>query len=331
MQDDPKAHNAESHIKAKLLAEEFKAQDDLQLTVDFIDLPDLPCSESLMADTSDHQDEVLIDDSISNVTVDDRVGFESKEGSSYDDNSLAEEVVEVCDAACQTEFTDSDTHSIQSVKAQSDSNQSDIIIARTTTNSIGRALNKRESTEAFLDATLHGTLLRRPDGASDPSLHKELLTPSSEHSPLDPMLTSLSNTLPHNTHLNRTPNQTAEVPPTIKLQPYLSTPKIASRSPQHAASTLPKAKTQSQPVVAVPEETISKPVSKIKKLALFRQPSNDSQDGSHNVSKNSTLGKKSKGSKLPSLRLSAKTKDSKASLSLPSTPKKSETSKKVSN
>ena len=307
-------------------------QDNLELAIDLdeelLDLPNLPCTENLMNDTSDveHQDDVQIDDSVSNVsnvTADDRVGFESKEGSSFDENSLTEEVVEVCDAACQTEFTDSDSLSVKSNSLKSDSKVENLTV-RVATSCGTRALHKRESTEAFLNATLQGTLLRKPDGASDPSLHKELLSSVVDCKQPDP-LNETSSTLPRNTHLKT--STSALRPPTdlqtIKLQPYLSLPKQSTSQPSDSPPSSEQSPAQEDAKIIPPEPQANKPESRLKKLGLFRQHSNDNQDNQNSgKAAASNQGKKSKGSRLPGLRLPSKTKDS--------TPaKKTEPSKKV--
>lgn len=311
-----------------MLEEEVSIQNNLQLIVDLEDdlltLANPPCSDNLMNDTSDaeRQDEVQIDDSVSNVsnisniTADDRVGFESKEGSSFDENSLSEEVVEVCDAACQTEFTDSDTVSNQSNSVSNDLTMESVTV-RMATNSVDRNLHKRESVEAFLNATLQGALLRKPDGASDPSLHKELLSPTVDCKQSDPLPVQMSSTLPRNTQRTASPKAPNDVQ-TIKLQPYLFSPKHLAN--QATAATPPIVNDVAQPT------SVSEPaVSKLKKL--FRQHSSDSFEN-NGAGKNSS--KKSKGSKLPGLRFSSKPRDSKPITNTPPTPsKKSEPVKKV--
>lgn len=318
-----------SEERYRLLEEEVSLQEELQLTVklddELLDLPNLPCSGNLMNDTSDaeHQDAIQIDDSVSNVTADDRVGFESKEGSSFDENSLTEEVVEVCDAACQTEFTDSDTLSVQSNGIHVDSNV-DKGTLHMTTNSVNRNLHRQQATEAFLNATLQGTLLRKPDGASDPSLHKELLSPTGDRKHVDPMVQS-SNTLPRDAYRKAPTNTPSHDVLTIKLQPYLSTPSHSSNSTTTTA--IPTTSKQAQPTLASPERATSKSESKLKKLNPFRLQSNDGPETIKAA--NTSSGKKSKGSKLPGLRLSSKPKDTKPSTSGSATPKKSEPAKKV--
>lgn len=278
------------------------------------------------------------------MTSDDRVGFESKDGSSIED-SLGDEIVEVCDAACQTEFTDSDTHSVQSTDPlQPTKNIKDVAdsVRQTlpaTSNSISRSLNKKEATEAFLNASLQATMLRRPDGASDPNLHKEISSPALDTKIIDTASKIHSNTLPRNTHLAPPTTQTQAmseiVEPKlqpIKLQPYLSANKTPTRQ---MLSTIPK-HTSSLPQKSPPKQinssskSASKPESKLKKPSLIKQLSSDSQESPSKTA--ASPAKKSKGSKLPGLRFSSKSKDPKpAPSSVPTTPtyKSSDSNKKV--
>lgn len=356
--------DSRANTRQELLEQELSEQDSLQLTVNLIPeaefsvtsdlIADPPCSDNLMNDASDQdrQDDVHIDDSvsnISNVTADDRVGFESKEGSSIDD-SLGEEMVEVCDAACQTEFTDSDAQSIQSGSPQDQpikSSHDNLDFVDTLPELNSGSLNKRDATEAFLQATM----LRKPDGASDPNLHKENSSPGDQR--LTDSNTSKkihSNTLPHSTHLKSpkpvstaTDVETNIAKPsttdtdkqelqTIKLQPYLSSHKpLTSR---HTVSTLPKPTTtshsQSQKSPAkqnsLPKPSSAKTDSKLRIPALVQQHSSDSPDSPKSTS---SPAKKSKGSKLPSLKFSGKSKESKSNLPTTPTTKSSDSSKKV--
>ena len=365
--------DTQAQTRQELLEQELSEQDSLQLTVNLLPdasdttlnsdlIADPPCSDNLMNDASDQDkhDDVHIDDSvsnISNVTADDRVGFESKEGSSIDD-SLGDELVEVCDAACQTEFTDSDAQSIQSGSPQdqpikSSQDSIDIIDSLPLPDVCNRSLNKREATEAFLNATLQATMLRKPDGASDPNLHKESLSHIDIRQP-DTATTQKvhSNTLPHSTHLKspKPLSLPAEVKissidkpaimdtvvdepqlQTIKLQPYLSSHKpMTSRQP---VSTLPKptssiTQPQKSPLKqhSLPKPSSGKTESRLKKPALVKQHSSDSPDSPKSTS---SPAKKSKGSKLPSLKFSGKSKESKSNVPTTPTSKSSDSSKKV--
>jgi len=313
-------------------------------------LTDLSCNYSEDA----NQDGVQIDDSVSNVTADEKVGFESKDESSYDETSLSEEIVEVCDAACQTEFTDSDSHSLQSNTPLADSElpPSPESVLDTTPVVIARYSHTKDSTEAFLNATLQGSMLRKPDGASDPSLHKELLSPQVEYIDTVPRLHAkcYSNTLPRNAYLS-CPGSIAvgapavtlndqsekETVQTVKLQPYLSSSRQnsvphdleSSSLSNHSLSPKSATKTSGGRLMA-PESPPIKQESKLKKPTLFKQTSGElTQNGDCKLS-TSSPDKKSRTSKLPGLRLSSKPKDGKTGGSTPVTPtKKSESSKKV--
>ncbi|XP_067943120.1 uncharacterized protein [Watersipora subatra] len=330
--DDSLGHagTVSSHAdREKLLDEECLLQEDLQLTVDLEEelenLPNLPCAEDIFTDALERepQDEVHVDDSISNVTSDEKVGFESKEGSSFDENSLTEEVVEVCDAACQTEFTDSDSVSIQSNGLKEFSAEG--VTVRAALSAASR--NKRESTEAFLNATIQGAMLRKPDGASDPSIHKELISPT-ERKNSDTQLQPTSSTLPRNVFL-KSPKPTTDVPTTdtqtIKLQPYLSLPK--PHSSNDPSSVSPNASPKAGAKVAAGVNR--KPESKMKKLGLFKQNSHESKDSNSSDRQPASSATKKKGSMLPGLRFSSKSKEGKLSSgSTSSATKKSDSSKK---
>ena len=109
------------NVKNRLehLGRELEEQEDLQLTIDLdSETASLQNEGPQPPHPPGFQDSIHADDSVSNVTADDRVGYESKGESACDDMSLTDDMIEVCDVACQTEFTDSETQSMRSSSQQ---------------------------------------------------------------------------------------------------------------------------------------------------------------------------------------------------------------------
>jgi len=244
-------------------------------------------------------------------------------GSSFDETSLGDETIEVCDAACQTEFTDSETQSNHNdlttsgdiVKSQ-DSMDSDM-----RSNTLSRSV-QNQSVDRVGSSTIGNNLLRRPDGASDPNLHKELISPTEITKPR--LTSSRSSTLPRKTQLqsvavcetiNERLNNNNILGTPVKLQPYLTCSPVFGRKhvplPTKCEEPAPAGPPAAEAEVLVQAEVSEKQASTLesskvsKGRSFFSSQKSQSLDLAPSEAKKaaqqSPTKKPTKTSKLPSL------------------------------